>query len=255
MMRALYSRNVALEYSYLIPPLLIGLFSTLHCLGMCGGIMGALTFSLPAEVRQEKGRLWQFLAAYNLGRIGSYALAGAFISSLGSSLFAIASPRSGYLVLQWTAAILMTGVGLYLAGWFPRFARIERLGEPLWHRLEPIGRKLLPVRHPGQALLYGMIWGWLPCGLVYTALLLTVTSGDAVSGALYMTAFGVGTLPAMTGAGILARQMMSLARRPTARRVAGGVIIALALAGVLFPEQLHHLSAIAAQQQHAECIQ
>ena len=106
-MRALYSRNVALEYSYLIPPLLIGLFSTLHCLGMCGGIMGALTFSLPAEVRQEKGRLWQFLAAYNLGRIGSYALAGAFISSLGSSLFAIASPRSGYL-----GPHRLTGLGL-----------------------------------------------------------------------------------------------------------------------------------------------
>lgn len=244
-----------MEYNYLIPPLLIGLFSTLHCLGMCGGIMGALTFSLPAEVRQEKGRLWQFLFAYNLGRITSYALAGALIGSLGGSLFTLISPRSGYLVLQWTAALLMAGVGLYLAGWFPRFARIERLGEPLWRRLEPVGRKLLPVRHPGQALLYGMVWGWLPCGLVYTALLLTVTSGDALSGALYMTAFGIGTLPAMTGAGILARQMMHLARRPAVRRVAGSVVIALALAGVLFPEQLHHLGAISSEQQQAECIQ
>jgi len=244
-----------LDYNYLIPPLLIGLFSTLHCLGMCGGIMGALTFSLPAEVRQQRGRLWPYLFAYNLGRIGSYALAGALIGSLGGALFATISPRSGYLVLQWAAALLMAGVGLYLAGWFPRFARIEHIGEPLWRRLEPLGRKLLPVRHPGQALLYGMIWGWLPCGLVYTALLLTVTSGDALSGALYMTAFGVGTLPAMTGAGILARQMMGLARRPAVRRVAGVVVIAMALAGVLFPEQLHKLSAVSHEQQRAECIQ
>ncbi len=244
-----------LEFNYLIPPLLIGLFSTLHCLGMCGGIMGALTFSLPAEVRQERRRLGPFLLAYNLGRIASYALAGALIGSLGSSLFTLLSPRAGYLVLQWGAAVLMVGVGLYLAGWFPRFARIERLGEPLWRRLEPLGRKLLPVRHPGQALLYGMIWGWLPCGLVYTALLLTVTSGDALNGALYMTAFGVGTLPAMTGAGILARQMMGLARRPAVRRVAGSVVIALALAGVLFPEQLHHLAPHSNEQQPVECIQ
>ncbi|HEY0634427.1 MAG TPA: sulfite exporter TauE/SafE family protein [Gammaproteobacteria bacterium] len=173
-----------MEYHYLIPPLLIGLFSTLHCLGMCGGIMGALTFSLPAEVRQDKSRLGQFLFAYNLGRISSYALAGALLGSLGGSLFALLSPRAGYLVLQVGAALMMTGVGLYLAGWFPRFARIERLGEPLWRRLEPFGRRLLPVRHPLRALLYGMIWGWLPCGLVYTALLLTVTSGDALAGAL-----------------------------------------------------------------------
>jgi sulfite exporter TauE/SafE len=256
MMRALYSRTVVLEYNYLIPPLLIGLFSTLHCLGMCGGIMGALTFSLPAEVRHEKGRLWRFLFAYNLGRITSYALAGALIGTLGGSLFAIASPRSGYLVLQWAAAILMVGIGLYLAGWFPRFARIERIGEPFWRRLEPFGRKLLPVRHPAQAFLYGMIWGWLPCGLVYSALLLTITSGDALAGALYMTAFGVGTLPSMTGAGILARQMMSLARRPAVRSVAGVVVVAMGLAGVLFPEQFHRLGAISTeQQQHAECIQ
>ncbi len=243
-----------LEFNYLIAPFLIGLFSTLHCLGMCGGIMGALTFSLPAEVRQKKSHLAQFLVAYNLGRIGSYALAGALIGSLGSTLFAVVSPRSGYLVLQWIAAALMAGVGLYLAGWFPRFARIERIGEPLWRLLEPFGRKLLPVRHPTQALFYGMIWGWLPCGLVYTALLLTVTSGDALSGALYMTAFGVGTLPAMTGAGILARQMMSLARRPVVRRVAGVIVIAMALVGVLFPEQLHRLGAVSHEQQQADCI-
>lgn len=244
-----------MEYNYLIPPLLIGLFSTLHCLGMCGGIMGALTFSLPAEVRQNRDELWKFLLAYNLGRIGSYALAGAVIGTLGRSLFAVVSPAQGYLVLQGAAALLMVGVGLYLAGWFPRFARIERLGEPLWRRLEPFGRRLLPVRRPGQALFYGMIWGWLPCGLVYTALLLTVTSGDALAGALYMSAFGIGTLPAMTGAGILARQMMTLARRPAIRRVAGFVVVAMGLAGVLFPEQFHRLSAISPeQQQHTECI-
>lgn len=250
----MYCRFRHLDYYFLLPPLVIGLFSTLHCLGMCGGIMGALTFSLPPEVRQQSQRLWGFVLAYNLGRLGSYTLAGALIGSLGSSLYALVSPRHAYLVLQWLAALLMVGVGLYLAGGFPRFARIEKFGEPLWKRLEPFGRRLLPVRHPAQALLYGMIWGWLPCGLVYTALLLTVTSGDALSGALYMLAFGIGTLPAMTGAGILAQRMMQLARRPGVRLVAGSLLIAMALAGLLFPEQLHRLSAVSHKQQ-VDCVQ
>jgi len=244
-----------LDYAYLLTPFIIGLFSTLHCLGMCGGIMGALTFSLPPEVRQDKKRLWAFVVSYNLGRLFSYTLAGALIGTLGSSLYAVVSPRGSYLILQWLAALLMIGVGLYLAGWFPRFARIEKVGEPLWRIIEPLGRRMLPVRHPGQALLYGALWGWLPCGMVYTALLLTVTSGDTVSGALYMLAFGLGTLPAMTGAGILAQQLMQLARRPRVRQLAGLILILMAVAGTLFPQQLHHLSAVSHKEQQLDCIQ
>lgn len=232
--------------------LLIGLFSTVHCLGMCGGIVGALTFSLPTEVREHPRRLGSFLLAYNTGRLTSYALAGAAVGLLGGGLYA-ALPTGGHLFLQAMAATLMVGIGLYLAGWFPRFAAIERLGIPLWRRLEPAGRRLLPVRHPVLALVYGAIWGWLPCGLVYSALLLTVTAGGPAEGALFMAAFGVGTLPATLGAGILTRQIHRLTRDKRVRQAAGLLLVLLALAGFLLAGPLHQATPFSNEQETLQC--
>lgn len=220
----------------------MGLFSTIHCLGMCGGIVGALSYSLTPSVREKTGQRLLYTLAFNVGRIGSYGLAGALMGVIGRQLYQTVSPGWGYLVLQSLAALLMVGVGLYLAGWLPRFATIERLGVPLWRRLEPLGRRLLPVRTPFQALLYGLIWGWLPCGLVYSALALTITgTASPLQGALFMVAFGIGTLPAIAGTGMLTSQMLTLTRRPLVRRAAGLLLIILALAGLLFAEQLHQL--------------
>ncbi len=227
--------------SYTLTALLIGLFAGVHCLGMCGGIMGVLSASLPAEVRRGPARLTLYILAYNGGRLGAYAAAGALLGLFGGQLHAALSPSGGYFVIQLLAAVLMIGIGLYLAGWFPRFAHIERIGLPLWRLLEPIGRRLLPPKNPLQALLYGAIWGWLPCGLVYSALLLSLAApGGATGGALFMVAFGLGTLPAVLGVGMLSGQL-ALTRRPWARRIAGLALIALALAGLIFAEQLHGL--------------
>lgn len=214
--------------------------------------MGALTFSLPAQVRENPARLAGFLFAYNAGRLGSYALMGAAVGALGSGLYG-ALPAGGHLFLQAMATTLMVGIGLYLAGWFPRFAAIERLGIPLWRRLEPVGRRFLPVRHPGLALVYGAIWGWLPCGLVYSALLLTVTAGGPAEGALFMAAFGVGTLPAVVGAGILTRQLQRLARQPRVRQAAGLLLALLALAGFVFAGQLHQATPFSSEEEILQC--
>lgn len=216
--------------------------------------MGTLAFSLPPEVRSRSPRLALYLSAYNLGRLASYAAAGALIGTAGDALFRTLSPRWGYLALQGTAALLMVAAGLYIAGWFPRLALLERLGEPLWRRLEPIGRRLIPVRSPYQALGYGMVWGWLPCGLVYTALLITVASGGAIEGASFMFSFGLGTLPAMTGIGMLTDRIRRLARRPATRRLTGALLILLGSGGLLFAEQLH-LAAPMQTQQEADCRQ
>ena len=149
---------------------LVGLLAALHCLGMCGGILGALTFSLPYETRREWPRMLPFLLAYNLGRVASYAVAGAAFGWIGGALLAAGSNPWPHRVLQWLAALVLVGIGLYIAGWFPRFTEVERLGAPLWRRLEPLGRRLLPVTTLPRALIFGAIWGWLPCGLVYTML-------------------------------------------------------------------------------------
>jgi sulfite exporter TauE/SafE len=210
----------------------IGLLSTLHCLGMCGGIVGALTFSLPVEIRNRRSRLLAYVSAYNLGRITSYTIAGAIGGGLGSTLLNLLASGHGRVALQYLAAAMMVAIGLYLAGWFPRFAMLERAGLPLWKRLEPLGRRLLPVRSPLQAFLFGLVWGWLPCGLVYSALIWTTTSGSALHGAAFMFLFGAGTLPSVMTAGVMTGWLSRLARTPYIRPAVGVVIIGLALTGL-----------------------
>ncbi len=223
----------------------VGLFSTLHCVGMCGGIIGALTFSLPPTVRADRLRLAGFVAAYNAGRLASYSLAGALAGGIGDRLLAWISPAHGRLALLLLATAFMVGIGLYLAGWFPRFAAIERIGSPLWRRLEPVGQRLLPVTSPWQALLFGAIWGWLPCGLVYSVLLWAITTGSAPGGALFMLAFGLGTLPGVMTTGILTGWMTRFSRTRGLRQGIGLLLIALALASLwLNLEHAGHLPAL-----------
>lgn len=220
---------------------IVGLFSTLHCLGMCGGIIGALTFSLPAEIRNDRWRLLAYISAYNTGRLLSYVIAGTVAGGLGSTLLKAISPEYGHLILLGFASLMMAGIGLYLAGWFPRFAVIEHLGRPLWRKLEPIGQKLLPVRSPIHAFLFGAIWGWLPCGLVYSALIWSTSSGGAADGALFMLMFGAGTLPAVMAAGIVTGWMTRLSRLPGLRVAVGVSLILLALISLFMNlEQTDH---------------
>ncbi len=218
--------------AFLTGAFLIGVVSTLHCIGMCGGIVGALTFSLPAEVRAQRWRMLPYVSAYNVGRVTSYTAAGALSGLVGDRLSDAASPHYGYLALQVLAALILAAIALHLAGWFPRFAAIERIGVPLWRRIEPLGRLLLPVRSPLHAWLFGLIWGWLPCGLVYSMLVWTATSGSALRGALYMLAFGVGTLPSVMTAGILTTWFTRFSRLPWVRPLVGALILVIALAGL-----------------------
>ena len=207
----------------------VGLFSTVHCLGMCGGIIGALTFSLPEHIHNNRWRLIPYVAAYNIGRISSYTLAGALAGGLGDQIITRLAPQYGHLILQLFAAVLMIGIGLYLAGWFPAFARIEHIGKPIWKKLEPISQKLIPVKSPGHAYLFGVVWGWLPCGLVYTALVWSSTASSAKDGALLMLAFGAGTLPTVMIAGILTGLFVRLSRLPYIRPLVGLTVIIMAL--------------------------
>lgn len=219
----------------------LGLASTLHCLGMCGGIIGALTFGLPEPIRESRKRLLPFVSAYNLGRLSSYSLLGALAGLFGEQLFSFVSPRSGHQILQWLATALMVGIGLYLAGWLPQFTVVERMGVPVWKKLSPLARKLTPIDSPVKAYGFGLLWGWLPCGMVYGALVWSTTAGNAGNGALLMLAFGAGTLPATMGAGIFTGWIARLSQNRQARRLAGISIIALALAGLFaFSGSAHH---------------
>lgn len=219
---------------------ILGLFSTIHCVGMCGGIIGALSLGLPDTIRNNKIRMFIFVTVFNIGRVISYMLAGLIAGVIGMSLFTSAGFEQGHVVLRYVAAAVMIAVGLYLSGWLPQLAIVEKAGVPLWRKLEPLSRKLLPVTSLGQALGYGLIWGWLPCGLVYFVLLSAMANGDAIRGALIMYAFGMGTLPTLISAGLAASWLRSFATKPLARHITGLIIIIMAIASLFVPMAHHH---------------
>ena len=214
--------------SYLVA-LLMGLFSALHCLGMCGSIIGSLTLSLKREIREQKRLLMPFVFSYNLGRISSYSFGGLLVGVAEHMLSIPLGEGHGHRILQILSALVMAGAGLHIGGWFPRFAYIERIGAKVWRRIEPYGRRLIPVETLSQAFVFGMIWGWLPCGLVYAALTLAATTGDVFRSTFTMFAFGVGTMPAVMGVGIMTSWMVRLSNMKKFRQATGITLIALAL--------------------------
>ncbi len=204
---------------------LIGLGGGVHCFGMCGGIVGALTLGLPAVPdRPLLGRL-PFLLAYNLGRIISYVVAGALAGGVGAWAAHLLAVHQAQLVLQLLAGLFMILLGLYLAGWWTGLARLEQAGGRVWRWIEPLGRRLLPVRTPGRALGIGLVWGWLPCGLVYSVLVWAMGAGGVLNGGLLMLCFGLGTLPALLAMGTFAAALAGFMRRPAVRRIIGTLVI------------------------------
>jgi len=214
----------------------VGLFSSLHCVGMCGGIIGALSFGLPPSVRQTNSRHLLYLLAYSVGRILSYALAGALIGLLGEGLLELIGSSQARRWLQWGVALVMIIIGLHIAGWLPRLILVERLGGPLWRTMEPLGRRLMPVRTLLQAFAYGVVWGWLPCGLVYTMLISAIAKVDALQGGLYMAFFGLGTLPAILATGLLAGRLYQMASNPVLRMGIGLTVVVMGLLTLWYPE-------------------
>jgi hypothetical protein len=207
----------------------VGLLGGVHCVGMCGGIAAALTFGLPAERQGRLAWLLPFLLAYNAGRIASYTLAGAIMGGAGVLLSRFAPVQGAQRGLLMLAAVFMILMGLYLGGWWSGLARLERAGGVLWRRIEPFGRRLLPVQRPTQALALGLLWGWLPCGLVYSTLVSAVSAGGAWQGAAVMLAFGLGTLPNLLAMGAAAGAIAGFARRPWVRRAAGASVLLFGL--------------------------
>lgn len=195
--------------------LMIGLLGAGHCLAMCGGIGAALGLG-------SAGRPGLVLL-FNLGRIASYAALGGIAGALGAT--ASKSLPAAPWVLHTVAGLLLIAMGLYLGRWWFGLTRLEALGGALWRRIQPFTRRLLPVRRRRDALLLGLSWGLLPCGLVYSTLSWALASAQPLHSALLMAAFGVGTLPAVAGISLGGQALTGWLRSPTWRRVAGILLI------------------------------
>ena len=215
------------EYS-LLAALITGLLGGVHCVGMCGGIVGAFSLQLPG-----KGSRFGYHLAANLGRLASYVIAGIIAGALGSTSVFLSQLFPVEKILYVIANLVLIALGLHLAGIWSGVLILESAGGGVWRRLQPLFKKLVPIRSIPQAFGAGMVWGWLPCGLVYSVLIMALASGSALHGGFTMLAFGLGTLPNLLLMGLFASQLQRWLARRGVRLAAGLIIVALGVTSLV----------------------
>ncbi|MFN4289855.1 MAG: sulfite exporter TauE/SafE family protein [Permianibacter sp.] len=234
------------DTSWLLAAALSGLFSAGHCLPMCGGFVTLLAQSVASQPFWQRAVL---VLGFSVGRVATYTLLGLGLGAIVQAAVLGSGWQWLAVILRLLSGLLLILMGLYVARFWFGLTRLERLGARLWPKLQPALQTLRSIRHPGQALAAGAIWGLLPCGLVYSALATAATRADANEAALFMTAFGLGTLPALTAAGLLSSGRSK--PLPPALRVGAGLaliglglwIAAMSLQGLpgnADPHQHHH---------------
>ncbi|NBX00346.1 MAG: sulfite exporter TauE/SafE family protein [Methylophilaceae bacterium] len=212
----------------LMSAFLVGLLGGGHCVGMCGGIVGAVSMHLP----KSKSKI-PFLLTYNVGRILSYTLAGAIAGLVGASSFFLQHVLPIQHVLSGISCLMLIALGLYLAGIWHGVTYLESAGKAIWKILQPYSKRYIPVQNCRQALILGGLWGWLPCGLVYSVLIAAIATGSAMSGGLLMLAFGLGTLPTLVTMGMAAVRLKTVLQNIWVRRASGLLVLGFGLLGLL----------------------
>jgi sulfite exporter TauE/SafE len=215
----------------------IGLLGGAHCVGMCGGIMGALTM---AVADSNYRRRWCFIALYNVGRITSYVL----IAWVFYQFVVQLRDYFAFQFMRYIAGLLLIAMGLYLANWWRGLVYLEKIGGHLWRFIQPLSRALLPVNSAYKAFFLGFVWGWLPCGLIYSALAYSLAADTSVQAATTMLAFALGTLPAVMVSGLLAERLAGLIKNTLLRRGFALLIITFGVWTLLMAYQhSHHVGA------------
>jgi sulfite exporter TauE/SafE len=219
----------------LISVFLMGLLGGAHCLGMCGGVVGMLTAGLGPEIRSNPKKVALFHLNYNIGRILSYILMGLVFGLLGAILAQTLQMSLFDKVLRVFSGVLMIMVGLYIGGWSSSIQILEKIGVKFWAVLQPLTKRFLPVKDLKSAFFTGLLWGGIPCGLVYGALSFAIVSGSAAQGGLIMLVFGLGTLPSLLLMASVSTQLTHLTQKPWVRKTSGLLIIGLGVAALWMP--------------------
>jgi uncharacterized protein len=231
----------------LFPIFMVGLLGGVHCVGMCGGIVSALSVAsgarrvIPVALAINSGARGTApgfdgalrAVAYNTGRIGSYALAGALAGGIAGSARTLASISALQIGGYWLANAMLIALGLYLMDAWRGLTRLEAAGQGIWRRLQPLIKPLLPVDSPLKALALGGLWGWVPCGMVYSVLLTAMLTGSALSGAAVMLAFGLGTLPTVLSISLLGARLQVWVRRRGVRLACGAIVLGFGAIGLV----------------------
>ncbi|MBC7453768.1 MAG: sulfite exporter TauE/SafE family protein [Massilia sp.] len=227
----------------LFPVFLVGLAGSVHCVGMCGGIVSAFSVAPPSRApfpvavvslaAAPAASSALRVAAYNTGRITSYATAGAIAAGLAGGVRTLAGLSAWQSAGYWIANLILVLLGLYLTGAWPQLARVEQLGQGLWRRLRPLMGRIMPLDSSFKMLALGALWGWLPCGMVYSVLLTATLAGSAAGGAAVMLAFGLGTLPMLLALGMAGAKLRGALQRPAVRALGGLVVLSFGVLGML----------------------
>jgi len=239
----------------LLSVFLLGLLGGFHCAGMCGGIVSVIganaarrrpsgpAIAIPV-VAERPARALPLLLGYNAGRIATYTAIGALAGALGST----AALAQGLLPVQQAAFVVanlvLIAIGLYLTGVLRALGVLEVAGQGLWRRIAPLASRLLAAQRPSGAFAAGLVWGLVPCGMVYGVLIAALVSGSAARGAALMLAFGLGTLPNLLALGWSARSARRWLDRRGVRVAAGAVVIAFGLAGLARLDPGAHLHTV-----------
>lgn len=221
----------------------MGLLGGAHCIGMCGGIIGALTMAVDAGDTKRRCLL---LVLYNLGRMSSYVFIALIFYLLVDSLESYFALN----IMRYLAGLLLIAMGLYIADWWRGLVYLEKAGSLLWRKLQPLGKSLVPVKKNWQALLLGALWGWLPCGLIYSALVYSATASSSLEAGLIMLSFAVGTLPAVLLSGLFAERVMSFIKHKLTRSIMALLMIAFGLWTLANNHSAHHHSIESTSEHH-----
>lgn len=213
----------------LVAALLMGFFGSPHCLGMCGGLVAAFGLSMKdASPAKRRG----LIATYHLGRLLSYAFLGLIAGLIGTAV--LAPLMVGNNIPRILLGLVLVFVGLTMLG-APFLSKLERLGMRFWQALAPLRKKVFPLNTFPRALTAGLLWGFLPCGLVYGALLIAVVGHDPLTGAVLMFAFGLGTVPMLVATHETVGWLRHHIGRLRLRQMNGAIMMASGLAVIAVP--------------------
>ncbi len=206
--------------------LVMGLASSLHCAGMCGPIGCAMLMS--------NGQLdpRRALLVAEAGKLAAYTLLGAAFGIFGAGVYGVLNLQIAHKVLQWSASLTIVWMGLATLGLVPAMAGLDRVFAPAAAAVGGLRARWTGSGYGGLAVA-GLVWGAMPCAMVYMALFNSVLSGSWVNGAAMMAAFGLGTVPAVTLSVLGLMRVRRLGSTPGGRWWAGSALAASGVVGLL----------------------
>ena len=234
-----------MSWALLVAAFAMGFFGSPHCLGMCGGIVTAFGLSMQGVSPAKKNAL---MLTYHLGRLISYAILGLIGGIIGATV--LQPLWVGNSLPRILIGVVLILIGLTMFG-LPLLNHLEKLGMRLWQSMSPIRKKVFPIDSFPKALMAGLLWGFLPCGLVYGALLMAVVGHDITTGALLMFVFGLGTMPMLIATqkavGVLQHKIKTF----RLRQLNGVIMVLSGLAVIFIPMAMKAMHGNGSQMNHA----